>query len=142
MLPAMRKRTYVPSVFDHFFGRDLLSPFFNDGADYSVPAVNIRESETSYEIELAVPGMNRDDLKINLENDILTISSENKSDKEEKTEDYMRREFSYKSFSRSFSLPDTVDSEKIKATHSNGILKLELPKMKEEVKKSKTIKIS
>lgn len=105
-----------------------------------MPAVNILENKEAFEIELAVPGMAKDDFAVNLENNVLTISS----DKELKQEDepnYTRREFAFGSFSRSFTLPKTVDSEKISADYQQGILKLMLPK-KEEVKLSRQIVIS
>lgn len=143
MLPVIRKRTYFPHTADDYFGKDFLSTFFSDGADYSVPAVNIKEHENNFEIELAAPGLNKDDFSINLEKKVLTISTENKVDKEEKNENFMRKEFGFKSFSRSFSIPDTVNTDKIKASHNNGILHIELPKMDEaKVKQSKSIKIS
>lgn len=143
MLPAIKKRTHVPSLADHFFGHDLMSSFFNDGADYTIPAVNIRDTENGYEIEMAVPGLSKKDIRINLENELLTVSSENKDEKETNSDGYMRREFSFTSFSRTFSVPEIVDTEKIKATQDNGLLRIELPKLKEEkVKKNKSIKIS
>jgi HSP20 family protein len=143
MLPIIRKRNYVPIFADHFFGKDPLSSFFSDGADYSVPAVNIRENEKAYEIEIAAPGLNKEDLKVNLEKNILTISSQRKSETGEQNDQFMRREFSFNAFCRSFSLPDNVNSDEIKATHINGILKVELPKVEaDKDKKSKTIKIS
>jgi HSP20 family protein len=144
MLPAMIKRkSYYPTWNDHIFGNDLFSKFFSDGADYSVPAVNIRETDNSYQIEMAVPGIAKDDLNIKLENDILTIASERKQENDKNSDGYMRREFAYHTFSRSFELPEMVNTEKIKATHTDGVLTIELPKVKEETaNKSKTIKIS
>ncbi len=144
MLPAIiKRRGYLPLWNDQLFSNDLFSGLFSDGADYSVPAVNIRESGKEYEIELAAPGLPKEDLKIKLENDILTVYSEHSDEREEKESGYMRREFSYRTFSRSFELPETVDTEKINATHANGVLRIALPKMEEkDTPKSKTIKIS
>ena len=144
MLPAIiKRRKYYPTWNDHFFGNDLFSRIFSDGADYSVPAVNIRETDKNFEIEMAVPGLSKDNLKIKLENDVLTIHSERQHENEGNGDGYMRREFAYHTFSRSFELPEMVNTEKIKATHADGVLKIDLPKMEEEtVKKSKTIKIS
>lgn len=105
-----------------------------------MPSVNIVESKDAFEIELAVPGMSKDDFGINLENNVLTISSE-KEMKDVNERNFTRREFAYGSFSRSFTLPKTVDSEKINADYLNGILKVSLPK-KEEVKLSRQITIS
>ena len=143
MLPVVRKRSYLPRYSDTFFGNDLLSGFFSDGADYSVPAVNIKENGNSFDIEMAAPGLNKEDFNIKIEKNILTISSEIENKNETKNEKFTRKEFSFKSFSRSFSIPETVDFDKIKATHKNGVLTLELPKLDEaKVKKAKTIKIS
>ncbi len=143
MLPVMRKRVYTPGYFNNFASRDLLSNFFSDGADYTVPAVNIKENENGFTIEVAAPGLNKEDFNIKLEKDVLTVSSEDENSKEESNDNFMRREFVFKTFSRSFSIPDTIDQNKIKASHNNGILTLELPKLDEaKVKKSKTIKIS
>ncbi len=143
MLPVMRKRVYTPGYFNHFANSDLLSNFFSDGADYTVPAVNIKENENGFTIEVAAPGLNKEDFNIKLEKDVLTVSSENENKNEEIKENFMKKEFSFKSFSRSFSIPETVDQNKIKASHNNGILTIELHKMDEaKVKKSKIIKIS
>jgi HSP20 family protein len=144
MLPAIiKRRGYFPTWNDHLFNNDLFSAFFSDGADYSVPAVNIRETDKQFEIEMAVPGMTRDDLKIKLENNILTIHSEQKEENEESKNGYMRREFAHHAFSRSFEVPDLVNTDKIRASHEHGVLKVELPKMEEkQTNKSKTIKIS
>jgi len=143
MLPVMRKRVYTPGYFNNFSNRDLLSNFFSDGADYTVPAVNIKENENGFTIEVAAPGLNKEDFNIKLEKDILTVSSENENKKEEGSDNFMRREFAFKTFSRSFSIPETIDQNKIKASHNNGILTMELPKLDEaKVKKAKIIKIS
>ena len=143
MLPAIRKRSYVPAYLDDFFGSDLVKSFFSDGADYNVPAVNIKENEKSFEVELAAPGLDKKDFNITLDNDILTISSEKQDEKNEKNENFMRKEFQYTSFKRSFSLPESVNRENIKAIHKNGILIIALPKNEEaRVIKNKKIKIS
>jgi HSP20 family protein len=91
------------------------------------------EGEKEFSIELAVPGMSRKDIRINLENDVLTVSSEQKEDKEGKKQNFVRREFRYNSFKRSFQLPETVDQESINASHDAGILTIHLPKKKEVV---------
>ncbi len=133
MLPMIRKNLVFPAFADEFFGKD----FLNDLADFktgiSVPAVNISESKEDFKIEIAAPGLSKEDFKIDLNNNILTISSEKKDEKNENTPKYMRREFCYTSFSRSFSLPQLVNSEQISATHANGILMISIPK-KEEAK--------
>lgn len=105
-----------------------------------MPAVNILENKEAFEIELAVPGMDKDSFAINLENNVLTISSDKETKAGEET-NYTRREFVYGTFSRSFTLPKTVDSEKISADYEHGILKVKLPK-KEEVKLTRQIAIA
>ncbi len=107
-----------------------------------IPAVNIKEENDKFVLEMAAPGMNKDDFKIDLDNYQLTISSEQKKEKKEKEDNYTRREFVYSSFSRSFTLPKTIDIDKIKADYKNGILSLTLPKKEEEAKLTKQIKIS
>jgi HSP20 family protein len=134
MLPTMNRKLRLPGLFDDFFGSD----WFNDRSnwDYSnVPAANISENKDSYEIELAAPGIDKKDIKIDLHNNVLTISSEKKTENERKENEYMRREFSYSSFSRSFSLPESVNADKIKADHTNGVLKIHIPKKAEAVEK-------
>ena len=143
MLPVIRKSAYLPHRANDFFGKDFLSTFFSDGADYSVPAVNIKENENNFEIELAAPGLNKKDFSINLEKDVLTVSSEKEVSNENENENYMRKEFGFSSFKRSFSVPETVNSEKIKASFKNGILNIELPKMDEaKIKQTQSITIS
>jgi HSP20 family protein len=109
----------------------------------SLPAVNIRENEKNFTLELAVPGMDKKDLKIDINEDLLTISTENSNESEENKEGYQRKEFSYTSFCRSFYVPENVDKEKITANYRDGILYVEIPKMEEEKSKiSRQIKIS
>lgn len=143
MLPARTKNSYVPDIMDHFFGNHFLSSLFSDGADYTAPAVNIKESEKGFEIEVAAPGLNKDDFSISLDKGLLTVSSETKKENNDESDNYMRKEFSFSTFRRSFSLPDSVDMDKIKARHENGILSIALPKIDEaKANKLKTIKIS
>ena len=143
MLPTTRKKNHVPDMMDQFFRNDFLSSFFSDGADYTVPAVNIKELEKGFEIEVAVPGLRKEDFSITLDKGLLTISSESKMENKEESDKYTRREFSFNSFRRSFNLPDSVDMDKIKARHENGILTIVLPKIDEaKMKSTKTIKIS
>ncbi|MFD2516790.1 Hsp20/alpha crystallin family protein [Salinimicrobium flavum] len=127
---------WLPSVFDDMFKTDWLGGTTNvNSIGTSIPAVNIQESDDNFMVAVAAPGMTREDFQIELDNDVLTISSEQKKE-EEKTEKngrFTRREFSYNNFKRSFSLPETVDSEKISATYNNGVLEIMLPK-KDEAK--------
>ena len=103
---------------------------FNKNESYNVynPAVNILEDEKQFTLELAAPGLKKDNFNINLENNTLTISKEAKEEKEEVKDNYTRKEFVYNSFSRSFRLPKFILAEKIKADYKDGILKVNLPK--------------
>lgn len=96
----------------------------------SFPATNMHETEDSYELEVATPGLNKEDLNISLKNNVLTLFSESKTEVENKSEEknYSRREFSFQSFKRSFTLPENADSEKIEAHYDNGVLHLSVPK--------------
>jgi HSP20 family protein len=143
MLPVMRTRTFLPNAADDFFGKDLFSTFFGEKRESWVPSVNIVESEDKFRIDVAAPGLSKGDFKIELDNDVLTISSEKEFESENENEIFTRREFGYNPFSRSFGLPESVDGEKIKASYKNGILSVMLPKRKEAIVKAhKEIKIS
>lgn len=123
-------------------------PFFNEWigdrfALAKVPPVNIVERENEYEIEMAVPGMNKDDFHVTCENGLLTISAEKEEKKEEKDKNFTKREYNFNSFSRSFTLPEAVKFDQVKARYENGMLKLSLPITAESRAKSKKeIKIS
>lgn len=127
----------MPSLFDDFFSRELFnwgnSNFSSTGT--TMPAVNICETADDYEVEVAAPGMDKKDFNVTLDGSLLTISSEKQSRDEKNEKGYTRREFSYRSFTRSFDLPkEVVDENKIRARYENGILHLTIPK-KEEVKR-------
>ena len=108
-----------------------------------VPSTNIKENEGNFELDIAVPGMKKEDFKLSLENNILTISCEKESQENTENENYTRREFSYGNFCRSFSLPKSVDAEKIDARYTDGILYVNLPKKEEEkTKLLKTIEVA
>ena len=140
MLPTMRKRGYAPAYISDFFNSDFDS-FFGTTRRFN-PAVNIREDEKAYGIELALPGLNKEDVKIEVERDVLVISSEHKDEKKEEKNGYSRMEFGSYSFCKSFRIPENVNIDKISASFINGILKMELPKSEEETKVNRTIKIS
>ena len=133
------------------FRRSLLDDFFNNsftnvvGSDFvrNMPSVNVTESEDGFNIELAAPGLNKDDFKITIEKHRLLISSEKESNEEVTENKYRRREFNYSSFTRSFHLPKTIDRDKISAEYENGVLVLELPKKAEILKEEqgRTIEI-
>lgn len=127
----------MPVLFDDLFNRDLFNwgnQNFSD-TNTTVPAVNIKESAENYEVEVAAPGMTKKDFKVELDGNSLTISSERSTEKEEKDDElYSRKEFSYQSFQRTFTLQkDVMDIDKIQAKYENGLLHLLIPK-KEEAK--------
>lgn len=126
------------------FMEDIEKNIFNqmEEAKGDVPAVNIRDDKDSFVMELAAPGLKKDDFKISLDNQLLTISSERKEEKEEQNENYTRREFVFNSFSRSFTLPKTIVFDKIKADYKDGILVVKLPKKEEEAKLTREIKVA
>ncbi len=132
-----------PSFMDRFFGPDLFdwsSRNFST-TNTTLPSINIMETDGEYEVEMAAPGLSKKDFKIELNNDMLTISCEKEFENEVKDDQhYSLREFSYQSFTRSFALPETADSEKVAARYENGILKLVIPK-KEEAKRRPPRKI-
>jgi HSP20 family protein len=135
----------MPSLIDRFFNDDLfdwsLQNFSNTNSN--LPAVNIKEKDDAFEIEMAAPGFNKEDFKIELNNNLLSISSEKKTENETKeNERFTRREFSYQSFMRSFTLPNSIEGEKINAKYENGILNIHIPKKDEaKVKPVKQIEI-
>jgi HSP20 family protein len=126
----------MPSLFEDFFNKPLLDLF--DGGFSSrlknVPAVNITERKDDYLVSMAAPGLKKEDFKIAMDGNLLTISSEKEEENEEKEGRYTRQEYSYSSFERSFTLPDEVEKDKIDAHYKDGVLELVLPK-KEEAKK-------
>lgn len=136
-----KKVERFPSLFEDFFKpwNELSRPGEFWGRTITVPAVNITEDKDQFIVSMAVPGMKKNDFNIDLEGNLLIISSEKEDIKEEKDEAYTRKEYSYSSFSRSFTLPEEVNKEKILATYEEGILKLMLPK-KEEARKLATSK--
>jgi len=135
-----------PSFFDRFFDGELMD--WNRGnyssTDTTLPAVNVKETDNEFLIDVAAPGLKKDDFKIHFDNGHLTISSELKNEREEKNGGKVtRREFSYQSFQRSFSVAETViDADKITANYDSGILHITLPKREEiKPKPAKEIKI-
>jgi len=131
---------FFPSLIDDFINTDwnLKVPSFSG----TVPAVNIKELDSQFEIELAVPGMKKDDFEIEVEDGVLSISSTQEEEQVNEKGKFTRREFSYSSFRRSFTLPDSVDPTKIDATYKEGVLLVLLPKHKEsQPQPKKLIKI-
>ncbi|GGH04460.1 Hsp20/alpha crystallin family protein [Mucilaginibacter phyllosphaerae] len=117
--------------FNDVFDSLLNDSFIGDKLVSRVPAVNIAENENEFHIELAVPGLKKEDFKINLDKNILTIAAEKKAEDTAETKKYTKREYSYSSFVRSFTLPDSVDHSKIEADYADGILKLTVAKREE-----------
>ena len=138
------KENSVPSVFSDFFNADFWNEdFFNAPVTRWIPATNIRETKDAFNVEIAVPGMKKDDFKVEVDDDMLRIEAKHEEETKEDNERFMRREFRTASFSRAFRLPQTVRTESVDAKYENGILKIVLPK-KEEAKQlgSKEDKIS
>lgn len=132
----MKYSNRFPSFFEHFFDNDLFNWTSNNFSDTNttLPSVNVKEDANGFEVEMAAPGFEKKDFQIKLNNSLLTISSEKKIENETKDgQQFTRKEFSYQSFSRSFTLPNTVESDKISAKYENGILAIYIPK-KEEAK--------
>ena len=126
----------LPILFDDFFRP--WNEWFDNGGIWgrtmNVPAVNITELKDEFMLSLAVPGMKKDDFKIDVDGNMLPISSEKEESKEEKDKKFTRKEYNYSSFSRSFTLPQEINREKIDARYEDGVLKISLPR-KEEAKK-------
>ena len=132
------------SWIDEVFNRDLPSVFtsnFNTGM--TMPKVNIRETKDAYFVDMAVPGLKKSDFHIDLDNKILSIATEMQESNDQQEANFTRREFGYSSFKRSFSLPETVNEDEIKAEYGEGVLSIHLPKKEEAIQKpARNIKIS
>lgn len=149
MNPLMRTNNHLPSLIENFFSRDM-NDFFNaNQAVSSVPAVNVIEHQDGFRIEVAAPGLKKEDFKLNLNHNNLTISAYQETRKDDQTneqntdrEKYTRREFSYSSFQRTFTLPTSVNADAIKAAYTDGVLTIDLPKREEaKVKPARQIEI-
>lgn len=134
-MSTLVKTQFAPKHFNGFFGKDLLNEFYNPAFAGSVPAVNVIENTEGFKIEVAAPGLQKGDFKLNLEKNQLTISAQKEQKEEESTDKYTRREFKYNSFQRTFTLPNSVDGEKIVASYNEGILSIALPKREEAKEK-------
>lgn len=138
MMPIRRSQNWLPSIFNDFFDNDWM-----EKANATAPAINVLENEKEYKVELAAPGMTKEDFDVHIdEENNLVISMEKKNEKkeDEKNGRYLRREFSYSKFQQTMILPEDVDKEKISATVNNGVLDIELPKLvKEELPKQKRV---
>ena len=144
MLPTLR-HGFMPTLTDDLFGTDLMNAFWgaNDDLRSTLPSVNIREDDEAYHIDLAAPGLDKKDFRLHLDRNVLEISSHKEAKNEEKDGNRMlRREFHYASFCRTFALPDSANSDKIKANYADGILHVEVPKRDEaKVRPARQIEI-
>jgi len=144
-MSLIRKSENYPAwsnFFNDFFNRDWIDWTTRNFSDTNttLPSVNVLESDDSYEVDMAAPGFEKKDFRIELNHGVLTISSEKKVENEtKKGQQFTRREYSYQSFNRSFALPDTAESDKISARYENGILKVVIPK--KENAKAKAVKV-
>ena len=133
MLPVMNRNLWMPDEFNDFFDTD-----FMPKVNATAPAINVKESEKDYTVELAAPGLTKDDFNVNIDHDgNLHIKIENKSNKneEDKKSHYLRREFSYSKYEQTLLLPDDVEKNKISASVNNGVLTVDLPKIEKTVEK-------
>lgn len=131
--PSLVNGSWLSNFFDNdrFYDSDLLKRT-------STPAVNVRETDDGFEIDVAAPGLAKKDFSISVDNHVLTISSEKQDESETRENNgYMRREFSYSSFSRSFALPENVNEEDVRATYADGVLKIALSKVRDQQHKSR-----
>ena len=140
MLPVMNRNLWMPEEFNDFFDTD-----FMPRVNATAPAINVKESDKDYTVELAAPGLTKDDFNVNIDNDgNLHIKIENKSNKkeEDKKSHYLRREFSYSKYEQTLLLPDDVEKDNIAASVSNGVLTVDLPKIvKAEEKTARQIEV-
>ncbi len=140
MLPTITRRNSSPFFWKSILDDDIF-PSFNVPGNNNLPAVNIREEEKNYFVDLAVPGLSKDDIKIDVKDDLLTISSEQKNENQSNGEGFTRREFSYSSFCRSFHLPEGTDAARIEASYKDGILSVTIPREEKKAELSRQIKI-
>ncbi len=131
--------SFRPFFNELFNDRISLNRMF-DGEEF--PAVNIIENEKNYEIEVAAPGMKKDDFKVAVENGVLTISAEKKEEKKESQKNYTRQEYYYNSFSRSFTLPENAREDGLAARYEDGVLKLTVAKKVVTVSKAREIEVA
>jgi len=124
---------YLPSLVSDFWGEDLFPSFERERS--LTPAVNIIEDNHDFKVEIAAPGLCKGDFKVHVEKNVLEISAEKETEEVTENKRYLRKEFNYSEFKRTFSLPSSVDTEKIKASHKDGVLTVEIPKKDEAIVK-------
>ena len=129
MTPMRRyEQNWLPGIFNDFFANDWMTR-----TNATAPAINVIEDEKDYKVEVAAPGMNKDDFKVNVTDDnylVLTVEKKNESKDEDKKRKYLRREFSYHKFEQSLALPEDVNKDEIKASVNDGVLTIDIPKVK------------
>jgi HSP20 family protein len=140
--PARRPASPFNELVNEFFGRDLSHFLGSDDLKRNMPSVNITASDVDYTLRMLAPGFRKEDLKMHLENDVLTISAEQRDEQLRETEQYTRREFSHSAFSRSFRLPEDVDGRGISASFRDGVLQVTLPKREESKPRVQQIDIA
>lgn len=143
MIPMLRDRSAMPRFVDEFFVNEQLGRFLNESENATIPQANIREGKEGFAIEVAAPGFDKQDFRVNLNNNALEISSEREEKGNEEYENVTRREFRYSSFRRTFTLPKSADTDRIEATYRNGILSVSIPKREEaKAKPARQIAVS
>ncbi|MDB4924632.1 Hsp20/alpha crystallin family protein [Mucilaginibacter sp.] len=135
------KGSLVRPGFDNIFESILNDTFLSDRMVSRVPAVNIAETNGHYHIELAAPGLKKEDFKVNLDGDMLTISAEKEAEQGDRDKKYNKREYTYTSFVRSFTLPESVDEGSIEAEYTDGVLRINIAKREEARTASRQIEI-
>ena len=140
-MPVMRSNSWIPSVFGDLFDTDFVTK-----SNYTAPAINVKESDKAYTVELAAPGMKKEDFNVHINDEgnlIIKMESKQEHKEEDKNTRYLRREFSYSKYEQTLKLPDDVKKDDIKAHVENGVLTVELPRVVEEkVKLSRQIEIA
>lgn len=130
---TMKRNNWLPSVLDEMFDGDWIetnNPVYD--FEKNIPATNVKETNDEFKLEIAAPGLKKEEFEIELDKNVLTISSENKASEESEKENYTLKEFNYESFKRSFTLPKSIDNSKISADYADGVLQIKLPKREEE----------
>ena len=127
MLPIMHRNQWLPEVFNDFFNTD-----FMPKVNATAPAINVKESDKDYQVELAAPGLKKEDFSVNINDDgnlVIKMEKKEENKEENKTSHYLRREFSFSKYEQTLILPDDVEKEEIRAKMENGVLTIDLPKM-------------
>lgn len=134
MLPVLNRNSWMPEVFNDFFNNDFMTR-----ANATAPAINVKESDREYTVELAAPGLKKEDFNVNIDRDgnlHIHMESKNESKEEDKKSHYLRREFSYSKFEQTLLLPDDVDKDGIEAKVNDGVLTVSLPKLENVAEKT------